>query len=189
MSTLDVGEYLGVRPRYTDTTMTGGSAFVSQLHHAALAIAAGRCDVALIVYGSTPRADSARADGGQGRVSSVIEPPEYESMYKPRSPLADYALAVARHMYEYGTTLEQLADVAVAARRWAQLNPKAFVRDPLSVSDVMASRVLASPLPALDCCLVTDGGGAGVGTGGASPEALPLVTGQVVTSVVSNRIQ
>jgi acetyl-CoA acetyltransferase len=173
MSTLDVGEYLGVRPRYTDTTMTGGSAFVSQLHHAALAIAAGRCEVALIVYGSTPRADSARADGGQGRVSSVIEPPEYESMYKPRSPLADYALAAARHMYEYGTTLEQLADVAVAARRWAQLNPKAFVRDPLSVSDVMASRVLASPLRALDCCLVTDGGGAVVVTSAARARSLP----------------
>lgn len=163
MSTLDVGEYLGIRPRYTDTTMIGGSAFVSQLHHAALAIAAGRCEVALIVYGSTPRADSGRGRLGRGQP----EKPEYESMYKPRSPVTGYALAAARHMYEFGTTLGQLAEVAVAARRWAQLNPKAFARDDLSIADVMSSRVLSSPLRVLDCCLVTDGGGAAVLTSAA----------------------
>src|ERR1700722_4557009 len=159
MGALDIGEYLGLRPRYTDSTMIGGSAFVSQLHHAALALATGQCDVALIVYGSTPRADS-----GRGGLSVAIEPPEYESMYNPRSPITDYALAAQRHMFQYGTTLEQLAHVAVAARQWAQLNPQAFNRGPLSLNDVMESRVLASPLRALDCCLVTDGGGAVVVT-------------------------
>jgi acetyl-CoA acetyltransferase len=156
MPTLDLGEYLGIRPRYTDSTMTGGSAFVSHLHHAALAIAAGQCEVALIAYGSTPRADS-----GRGRLAaSSPELPNFEKMYRPRNPVSGYALAAARHMYEYGTTLEHLAEVAVAARRWAQLNPVAFTRDELTMGDVMNSRVISSPLRALDCCLVTDGGGA-----------------------------
>jgi acetyl-CoA acetyltransferase len=168
MPALDVGEYLGLRPRYTDSTMTGGSAFVSHLYHAALAVAAGRCDVALIVYGSTPRADS-----GRGRVAVAVEAPEYESMYNPRSPITDYALAAARHMHEYGTTPEQLASVAVAARAWARLNPKAFARGPLTIDDVMNSRVLAAPLRALDCCLVTDGGGAVVVTGAERARTLP----------------
>jgi acetyl-CoA acetyltransferase len=163
MSTLDLGEYLGIRPRYSDTTMLGGSAFVSQLHHAALALDAGDCDVALIVYGSTPRADGARARRSSARLGGgggSPELPNYELAFNPRSPISGYALAAARHMYEYGTTTEQLAEVAVAARQWAQLNPKAFVRDPLTVADVMASRVISSPLRTLDCCLVTDGGGA-----------------------------
>jgi acetyl-CoA acetyltransferase len=169
MSTLDLGEYLGIRPRYTDSTMIGGSAFVSHLHHAALAIAAGHCEVALIAYGSTPRADS-----GRGRLAAVSpELPNFEAMYQPRSPVSGYALAAARHMYEYGTTLEQLAEVAVAARRWAQLNPVAFVRDELTIADVMDSRVISSPLRALDCCLVTDGGGAVVLTTAERARDLP----------------
>ena len=89
MSTLDLGEYLGIRPRYTDSTMIGGSAFVAHLHHAALAIAAGRCEVALIAYGSTPRADS-----GRGRLAAASpELPNFEAMYRPRSPVSGYALA------------------------------------------------------------------------------------------------
>jgi len=165
MPTLDVGEYLGIRPRYTDGTNIGGSSFVSHLHHAALALAAGACDVALIVYGSTPRADGARARRGSARLGGgMAETPSYEAAFKPRSPISGYALAAARHMYEFGTTAEQLAHVAVAARAWARLNPKAFVRDPLTLDDVMASRVISSPLRTLDCCLVTDGGGAVVVT-------------------------
>jgi acetyl-CoA acetyltransferase len=168
MPALDISEYLGLRPSYIDSTMLGGSSFVAHLHHAAMAISAGRCEVALVVYGSTPRADS-----GRGRVKVATEAPEYESMYNPRSPVTEYALAAARHMHEYGTTLEQLAAVAVAARSWARLNPKAFVRDPLSVADVMASRVVASPLRVLDCCLVTDGGGAVVLTSAERARSLP----------------
>jgi len=169
MPTLDVGEYLGIRPRYTDSTMIGGSAFVSHLHHAAIALEAGACDVALIVYGSTPRADSGRARLGGG----APELPNYESAFHPRSPVSGYALAAARHMYEFGTTAEHLAEVAVAARQWARLNPKAFVRDPLTVADVMASRVISSPLRTLDCCLVTDGGGAVVVTRADRARDLP----------------
>ena len=169
MAPLDVAEYLGVRPRYTDGTMVGGSSFVSHLYHAALAIATGACQTALIVYGSTPRSDSARGVP----LSGPPELPSYEAAYRPRMPVTGYALAAARHMHQYGTSRTQLAEVAVAARRWAMLNPKAFVRDPLTVEDVLASRIVSSPLSVLDCCLVTDGGGSLVVTSAGRARDLP----------------
>jgi acetyl-CoA acetyltransferase len=153
MPTLSVGEYLGIRPRYSDATNMGGSSFVSHLFHAAAAIDAGLCEVALIAYGSTQRSTG-------GRLVSGSETLPYEAPYRPRYPVSMYALAASRHMHEYGTTREQLAEVAVAARDWAKLNPKAFVRKDLSVEDVLDSRIVSSPLSVLDCCLVTDGGGA-----------------------------
>ncbi|AHY46994.1 Acetyl-CoA acetyltransferase [Rubrobacter radiotolerans] len=153
MPTLSVGEYLGIRPRYSDATMMGGSSFVSHLLHAASAIEAGLCEVALIAYASTQL-----SDGGFRGVSDPSNP--YETPYGPRYPVSMYALAASRHMHEYGTTREQLARVAVAAREWARLNPKAYKRDDLSVEDVLSSRMISSPLSLLDCCLVTDGGGA-----------------------------
>jgi acetyl-CoA acetyltransferase len=158
MPTLSVGEYLGIRPRYSDATNVGGSSFVAHLLHAAAAIHAGLCEVALITYGSTQRSDG-------GRLVSGSEPLPYEAPYRARYPVSMYALAASRHMHEYGTTREQLAEVAVAAREWAKLNPRAFKRDDLSVEDVLASRMVSSPLSVLDCCLVTDGGGAAIVTG------------------------
>ena len=153
MATVSAGEYLGIRPRYSDATNMGGSSFVSHLLHAAAALEAGLCEVALVVYASTQRS------GGGFR--GLSEPPNpYETPYGPRYPVSMYALAASRHMHEYGTTREQLAEVAVAAREWAKLNPKAFKRDHLTVEDVLASRMISSPLSLLDCCLVTDGGGA-----------------------------
>jgi acetyl-CoA acetyltransferase len=157
MPTLSVGEYLGIKPRYSDATSMGGSSFVSHLFHAAAAIDAGLCEVAVIAYGSTQRS-------GGGRLVSGAEPDPYETPYYPRYPVSMYALAASRHMHEYGTTREQLAEVAVAARQWAKLNPKAFMRDDLTVDDVLASRMVSSPLSVRDCCLVTDGGGAAVVT-------------------------
>ncbi|WP_248798139.1 acetyl-CoA acetyltransferase [Pseudomonas sp. MWU13-2105] len=158
MSNLDLGEYLGIRPRYSDSGNIGGSSFVSYLLHAATALQAGLCDTALIVYGSTPRADAQRklAPGG------LIERPNYEAPYNPRHPVSGYALATARHMHQFGTTREQLAEVAVAARAWALLNPVAFCHDKgaLSIADVLNSKMVSSPLSVRDCCLVTDGGGA-----------------------------
>jgi acetyl-CoA acetyltransferase len=150
---LNVGEYLGIRPRYGDSTAVGGSSFVAHVGHAAAAIAAGLCDVALVVYGSTQRSDA-------GRLVSQSEGSPHERPYRPRYPVTMYALAAARHMHEYGTTREQLAAVAVAAREWARLNPAAFARDPLTVEDVLSARMVSSPLTVRDCCLVTDGGGA-----------------------------
>lgn len=162
MPNLDLGEYLGIRPRYSDSGNIGGSSFVSYLLHAAVALQAGLCDTALIVYGSTPRADGHRKLSPGG----LIERPNYEAPYKPRHPVSGYALATARHMHQYGTTREQLAQVAVAARAWALLNPVAFCHDKgeLSIDDVLNSKQVCSPLSVRDCCLVTDGGGAVVMT-------------------------
>src|SRR5919205_2059530 len=153
MATVSAGESLGIRPRYSDATNVGGSSFVSHLLHAGAALEAGLCEVALVVYASTQRS------GGGFR--GLSDPPNpYEAPYGPRYPVSMYALAASRHMHEYGTTREQLAEVAVAAREWAKLNPKAFVRDDLSVEFVLCARMISSPLSLLDCCLVTDGGGA-----------------------------
>lgn len=155
--TLSVAEYLGLRPRFVDGTNIGGASFEAHLLHAALALDAGFCDVALICYGSNQRTAG-------GRLVSMSEPQVWEAPFKPRMPLTAYALAASRHMHQFGTTREQLAEVAVAARAWANLNPEAFARGPLSVADVLASRMISDPLTVLDCCLVTDGGAACVMT-------------------------
>ena len=157
MATLNLGEYLGIRPRYSDATQVGGSSFIAHLQHAGAAIAAGLCEVALIAYGSTQRLV------GRGS-ASVQEIDPYEAPYRPMNPVTAYALATSRHMHEFGTTREQLAEVAVAARKWAALNPKAFRREPLTVEDVLTSPMVADPLTVRDCCLVTDGGAAAVVT-------------------------
>ncbi|TFV68197.1 UNVERIFIED_ORG: thiolase [Bacillus sp. AZ43] len=152
---LTISEYLGIRPRMTDGTAIGGSSFVAHLHHAAAAIEAGLCEVALIVYGSTQRSSS-----GGLMASGAALTKSYETPFRPRMPASGYAMAAARHMHEFGTTREQLAEVAVAARQWAQRNPVAFMQDDLTIDDVLSSRVVSSPLTVRDCCLVTDGGGA-----------------------------
>ena len=153
MPALMAAEYLGIQPRFIDGTMTGGSSFVNYLTSATMALEAGLCDVALIVYGSNQRTAS-------GRLVTASRPPAYEAPYNPRYPISAYAMAAARHMHEFGTTREQLADVAVAARAWAQHNPEAFERGPLSREDVLGARMVGDPLTVRDCCLVTDGGGA-----------------------------
>ena len=153
MPALMAAEYLGIQPRFIDGTMSGGSSFVNYLTSATMALDAGLCDVALIVYGSNQRTAS-------GRLVTASRPPAYEAPYNPRYPISAYAMAAARHMHEYGTTREQLADVAVAARAWAQRNPEAFERGPLTREDVLGARMVGDPLTVRDCCLVTDGGGA-----------------------------
>ena len=153
MPALMAAEYLGIQPRFIDGTMTGGSSFVNYLTSATMALEAGLCDVALIVYGSNQRTAS-------GKLVTASRPPAYEAPYNPRYPISAYAMAAARHMHLYGTTREQLADVAVAARAWAQHNPEAFERGPLSRADVLGARMVGDPLTVRDCCLVTDGGGA-----------------------------
>ncbi len=150
---LSAAEHLGIRPRFFDGTNVGGSSFEMHLLQAALALDAGLCDAALICYGSNQRTAG-------GRLVSMSEPQWHEAPYKPRHPITGYALAASRHMHEFGTTREMLADVAVAARAWANLNPAAFARGELSREDVLASRMVSDPLTVRDCCLVTDGGGA-----------------------------
>jgi acetyl-CoA acetyltransferase len=150
LPTLAVGEYLGIKPAVAVGTNTGGNSFVDHLLWATMALDAGLCNVALVCYGSNART-------GKG---APPDAPPYESVYNPREPISSYALAAARHMHVYGTTRAQLAAVAVSARQWAQRNPAAFARDPLSLDDVLKSRMICDPLSLLDCCLVTDGAGA-----------------------------
>jgi acetyl-CoA acetyltransferase len=151
--TLYLREYLGIVPRYHDNTQIGGSSFEAHVGHAQAAIQQGLCDVALITYGSTQRTVSRAA-------SSPREFNPYETVYKPFLPSSAYALAASRHMHQYGTTREQLAEVAVAARKWALMNPRAWEKEPLTVEQVLKARMVSYPLSVRDCCLVTDGGGA-----------------------------
>lgn len=153
---LMLAEYLGIRPKYSDTTNIGGSSFEAHIGHAVAGIEAGLFDAALITYGSTQRSDRSRARG----VPSINLTNQYEFPFGLPTPVGAYALAAMRHMYDYGTTSEQLAEVAVATRKWASMNEKAYMREPISIEDVLASRWIAEPLHLLDCCLVTDGGGA-----------------------------
>jgi len=163
---LQVAEYLGIQPRYTDSTSVGGSSFVIHVEHAAAAIAAGLINVALITHGQAGYSDSRRGQG-RGQLDPWFPAPQFESPYHVGGPATVYAMAAMRHMHQYGTTHEQLAEIAVATRKWAMLNPKAMMRDPITIDDVLSSRWIAYPLHLLDCCLVTDAGGAIVVTSAA----------------------
>ena len=159
MWSMAVPEYLGINPRFLDGTMIGGSSFVAHLMPAMLALQSGQCNAVLVCYGSTQRtATMGRKEMNASR--RVLDPMPYEHPFDPVMPASAYALAAARHMHQYGTTRKQLAEIAVAARGWAQLNPEAFMRDPLSIDDVLSARMVCDPLSVRDCCLVTDGGGA-----------------------------
>ena len=159
MWALPVVEYLGLNPRYIDGTMLGGSSFIAHLLPAMHAIRFGQCSAVLVCYGSAQRS---AAFGRREIVAArrFLDPQPYEHPYEPMLPVSAYALAASRHMHEFATTREQLADVAVAARAWARLNPEAFMREPLTREQVLASRMVSDPLTVRDCCLVTDGGGA-----------------------------
>ncbi len=153
LSGLSFAEYLGLRTRFSDNCRTGGSAFQVHAGIAALALMSGQCDVALIAFGSNQRTAS-------GKLVNSTRPSPWEAPYRPMRPISSYALAAARHMHEFGTTREQLGEVALAARKWAQLNPEATMRSDLTMSDYLAARMVADPLGLRDCCLVTDGAAA-----------------------------
>ncbi|MFD2421407.1 thiolase domain-containing protein [Amycolatopsis pigmentata] len=148
-------EYLGLRDvRYIDTTEMGGASYITHVGHAAMAIAEGRCGVALIVLAGRPRSAPAEA-----RPRSQGPEANFEQVFGPTNPSL-YALAARRHMYEYGTTPEQLAAIKVAASTHAQYNPRAFLPRKVTVEEVLDSPVVSDPLHRLDCCVITDGGGA-----------------------------
>ncbi len=157
-----LAEHLALRPSYVDCTVTGGASFEMHVGHAAAALSAGLCDVALIAYGSVQR--SRRSRSLAGVVDTGTSASQYENVYAPLVPMSMYAMVAQRYMHEFRATSEDLAEVAVAARQWAAMNPKAFKREPLTIEDVLNSPVVSSPLHGLDCCLVTDGGGAVVMT-------------------------
>jgi acetyl-CoA acetyltransferase len=152
-SPLNLAEYLGISPAYIDGTIIGGSSFMFHIQHAMAALQLGLCEVCVIAYGSTQR-----SIGRQN--ASVREINPYETPYRPFLPSTAYALAASRHMHEFGTTREQMAEVAVAARQWALKNPVAWEKKPLTVEEVLAARMVSYPFTVRDICLVTDGGGA-----------------------------
>jgi len=153
LSGLTFAEYLGIRPKLTNNNRTGGSAFLTHMNVAALALAAGEIDVALIAYGSNQRT-------GTGGLVSAAAPNIYEKPYSLRLPVGGYALAASRHMHEFGTTRDHLYAVVKSARDWAMLNPEAFLRKPVTREDYFNARMVSDPLSVLDCCLVTDGAAA-----------------------------
>ncbi len=157
-----MAEYLGIRHRFIDGTMVGGSSFEFHVQHAAAAIRDGLCDTVLVTYGSDYLSRMGRSLGTGGMFRGgrkVAGPMQFEAPYG-NSLVGSYALVARRHMHEFGTTSEQLAEIAVAVREHAGMNPNALYRDPISVNEVLASRVVADPLHKLDCCVISDGGGA-----------------------------
>ena len=152
MPAMSLAEHIGVQPKFSSSSNIGGSSFMAHALNAAMALEAGIINVALIAYGSNQRT--------AGGFKTVSEPLPYEAVYKPRVPLTAYALTANRYMHEFGATREDLAQIAVAARQWANLNPQAFMQGPLSVEDVLSARMISTPFTKLDCCLVTDGGAA-----------------------------
>ena len=161
MGIVSLAEHLNLNPDFLDSNSIGGSSFVSHTAHAAAAIAAGYCNVALILYGSKWSSD--RFAIGTGGASGGDPSEQFENCYGPTT-VGDYALVAQRHMHEFGTTSEQLAEIAVTMRKHASLNPLAKFRDLITVDDVMTSRMVSSPLHLLDCCMISDGGGAVVVT-------------------------
>ena len=157
MGGLSFAQYLGIAPKITENTRTGGSAFEIYVETAAYLLNAGAIDCALIAYGSNQAT-------GSGRHVQTVYPMRYEAPYKPLNPVSSYALAAARYMHRFGATKEQFGAVALAARAWAQLNPEAYRREPLGMDEYLASRMVSDPLGVLDCCLVTDGAAAVVMT-------------------------
>ena len=179
-SGLALSEYLGISPAFIDTTILGGSSFMFHVAHAQAALQLGLCKVAVIAYGSTQRTVGRRQ-------ASVREYNPYETPFRPFLPATAYALAASRHMHQYGTTREQLAAVAVAAREWALLNPAAWEKKALTIDEVLSARMVSYPLTVRDCCLITDGGGAVIITTAErarslkKPPAYVLGCGQAIT--------
>ncbi|GAA3203237.1 acetyl-CoA acetyltransferase [Actinocorallia longicatena] len=159
-SAAQVADYLGLRPVWTDSTFAGGSAFEMYVARAVQAIEAGQCTTVLITYGSDQRSARSRSLGGA--VDPWTPEAQFETPYAPLYPLSYYAMAAQRYLHVHGRGREFLAEIAVAARAWALLNPAAFRHEagPLTVEEVLAAPMISSPIGALDACLVTDGGGA-----------------------------
>lgn len=153
---MTMADHWGIRPKWVDSTETGGSSYLAHVGHAAAAIAAGKCSVALVTLAGRPRT------GGPGERPTFASGPEsaFEQVWGVMGAPTSYALAARRHMHEYGTTSAQLAEIKVAASIHAQHNPNAFLRNVVTVEEVLASPMVADPLHRLDCCVVTDGGGA-----------------------------
>jgi acetyl-CoA acetyltransferase len=158
---IDVAEYMGLRPRWLDGTGVGGASWEVMASHAVDAIAEGRADVVLLAYGSTSRSDIKNGLRGAGLDWGSRGPMQWEVPYG-HTLISKYAMAARRHMHEFGTTVEQLAEIAVSARANAADNPEAMYRDPITIDDVLAGPMVADPFTPLQCCIRSDGGAAAV---------------------------
>jgi acetyl-CoA acetyltransferase len=156
-SPVEVAHYLGITPTWLDGTAVGGCSFLIHVRHAAAALAAGMCEVVLVTHGQSGRS---RVGGGRFGVDASSLQGQFETPYGPSGAPSMFPMGVMRYMKDFGLTHEQLASVAVVQRKWASMNPRAMMRDPITVDDVLGSRLVAYPLHLLECCLVTDGGGA-----------------------------
>ena len=181
---LSMCHHLNIKPDWIDSTAIGGSSFVAQVAYAGAAIRAGLCRTVLITYGAT--AASERFAIGTGGGFSQDPPDAFDIPYGP-TIVGAYGMVAQRHLHEYGTTSEQLAEIAVTIRRHASLNPNAKYRDPITVEDVLASRVISSPLHLLDCCMISDGGGALVVTSAERARDLKKRPALVLGAGVANR--
>jgi acetyl-CoA acetyltransferase len=159
LAPIEVTEYLGLRPSWVDSTQVGGSSWEFLVEHAVAAISQGLTDVVVLAYGSTTRADLKRRLRTANLGFGSRGPSQFDSPWG-HSLIAKYAMTARRHMFEFGTTIEQLAEIAVSARYNASLNPEAFYREPLTIDDVMRGPVIADPFTKLHCCIRSDGGGA-----------------------------
>ncbi len=158
MGPVNMADYLNLRVRHLDSTDLGGCSYIAHVAHAAEAIAAGRCSVALITLAGRPRSEGHSGTNARPAVANVPDA-AWEAPFGPTTPNV-YAMCAARHMHQFGTTSEQLAWIKVAASHHAQHNPHAMLREVVTVAEVVASPMISDPLHRLDCCVVSDGGGA-----------------------------
>jgi acetyl-CoA acetyltransferase len=172
MYAVQLCEYLGLRPVHLDETNVGGASYEVLVEHAVEAIETGACDTVLVTYGSVQLSAMGRRLGTGAPAAPMVGPSAYDALWG-NTLVGSYALAAQRHMHQYGTTPEQLAEIAVTMRAHAALNPQAQYRDPLTVADVVGSRLIADPLHMLDCCVISDGGAACVVTTAERARDLP----------------
>ncbi len=193
-SPTEIAHYLGIEPHWADGTSVGGCSFMLHVRHAVAAIEAGHCTTVLITHGESGRSGVGRGGffGGGGGASLAGQ---FEMPYGPNGPTTMFTIGVLRYMKEYGLTHEQLASVAVVQREWAGLNPRASYREPITVADVLESRMIAYPFHKLECCLVTDGGGALILTAAERASDFPtrpvyiLGTGESVETPMISQMQ
>ena len=193
-SPTEIAHYLGLEPRWADGTSVGGCSFMLHVRHAVAAIEAGHCSTVLITHGESGRSGVGRGGffGGGGGASLAGQ---FEMPYGPNGPTTMFTVGVLRYMKEFGLTHEQLASVAVVQREWAGLNPRASYREPITVADVLDSRMIAYPFHKLECCLVTDGGGALILTAAERAPDFPtkhvyiLGTGESVETPMISQMQ
>ena len=159
LAPVEIAEYLGLRPTWVDGTGVGGAAWEFMVEHATAAILAGHAETVVLAYGSTTRADLKARRRSANLSFGARGPVQFDTPFG-HALIAKYAMATRRHMHEYGTKIEQLAEIAVSSRFNASHNPDAYYRDPITIDDVQSSRMIADPLTKLHCCIRSDGGGA-----------------------------